>query len=93
MIIIASHIKPWAKSDKYEKLNLANGLLLCPNHDKLFDNGYITFDNNGELIISQQISKTIQTFMNIHKNMTIEINEENAEFMRYHRKYIFKDDI
>ena len=36
-LLVASHIKPWAKSDEHEKLDLDNGLLLCPNHDKLFD--------------------------------------------------------
>ncbi|MCH5267338.1 MAG: HNH endonuclease, partial [Lachnospiraceae bacterium] len=42
-LLIASHIKPWAKSEAKEKLDDDNGFLMCPNHDKLFDKGYITF--------------------------------------------------
>ncbi len=36
-LLIASHIKPWAISNDKEKLDDNNGLLLCPNHDALFD--------------------------------------------------------
>lgn len=31
-------------SDENERLDVDNGFLLCPNHDKAFDKGYITFD-------------------------------------------------
>ena len=41
-LLIASHIKPWAVSEPGEKLDPQNGFLLCPNHDALFDGGYIT---------------------------------------------------
>jgi predicted restriction endonuclease len=51
-LLFASHIKPWEKSTSEEKTNLNNGLLLCPNHDKLFDKGFISFDSNGSILIS-----------------------------------------
>ena len=31
--LVASHIKPWSKSNNQERLDVNNGLLLCPNHD------------------------------------------------------------
>ena len=34
---IASHIKPWSVCTNYDRLNVNNGFLLCPNHDYLFD--------------------------------------------------------
>ena len=52
-LLIASHIKPWAVSEPEEKLSLDNGLLLCPNHDKVFDQGFISFDDKGEILISK----------------------------------------
>jgi hypothetical protein len=47
--LIASHIKPWSKSSNSEHLDPFNGLLLLPNLDKVFDLGYITFEESGEI--------------------------------------------
>lgn len=64
-LLVASHIKPWAKSSHAEKVDVNNGLLLCPNHDKLFDRGYISFDNGGHIVISDELSKNCAISMNI----------------------------
>ena len=50
--LVASHIKPWSDSSPEERTDVNNGLLLCPNHDKLFDGGWISFADNGNIIIS-----------------------------------------
>ena len=43
-MLIASHIKTWSDCEtKDERLDGANGLLLCAHVDKLFDNHLITF--------------------------------------------------
>ncbi len=88
-MLVASHIKPWSKSDKNEKLDIENGLLLCPNHDKLFDAGLISFDLNGEIIISNQLSEHNQNIMNVNKNLKIKITDDNREYIKYHRDNIF----
>jgi len=54
-ILIASHIKPWSKSSNEERLDVFNGLLLTPNLDKLFDKGYISFQDNGKILISESL--------------------------------------
>lgn len=48
--LTASHIKPWRDATDTERLNGANGLLLSPHIDHLFDEGYITFSNDQELV-------------------------------------------
>ena len=78
-----------AQSDKYEKLSPENGLLLCLNHDKLFDSGYISFDDNGGILISEKLDMNTKIFMNINGNMKIEVNDDNLEFVRYHRMFVF----
>ena len=88
--MIASHLKPWSKSDKKEKLDIENGLLLCPNHDKLVDNGFISFDNNGSILISDKLSETDKIFMNIRSDAKIEVTENNAPYISYHRQNVFK---
>jgi 5-methylcytosine-specific restriction protein A len=54
-ILIASHIVPWAESTDIERLDVDNGLLLSPNYDALFDQHYISFENNGKIILSDSI--------------------------------------
>ena len=50
--LIASHIKPWRHSDNQERLDGENGLLLNPSVDLLFDRGLISFEDNGDLLLS-----------------------------------------
>lgn len=52
-LLIASHIKPWRSCDTAaERLDGMNGLLLTPDADLLFDRGFITFQNDGEVRVS-----------------------------------------
>lgn len=88
--LIASHIKPWADSENDEKLDADNGLLLYPNHDALFDSGYISFDENGVIIISEQLGQVDAIFMNVDKNMKINLSSKNKKYLEYHRNKIFK---
>lgn len=78
-LLVASHIKPWAKSSHAEKVDVNNGLLLCPNHDKLFDRGYISFDNGGHIVISDELSKNCAISMNIKNDMQIELSNDNIK--------------
>lgn len=40
----AAHILPWSKSEPKDKISPNNGLLLCSNHHKLFDAGWLVID-------------------------------------------------
>lgn len=83
-LLIASHIKPWSVSTNDERLDQHNGLLLCPNHDALFDKKLISFNDNGEIIISKTVCETTQTFMNIHDKMHTKLNKEQLNYMKGH---------
>lgn len=89
-LLIASHIKPWNKSNNSERLDGSNGFLLCPNHDALFDKGYITFDDMGNIIISSMISKRNYNILGIQDGLQIQIFETNIEYLKWHRLYVFK---
>lgn len=67
----AIHIKPWVESNSKEKLDTENGFLLCSNHDKLFDGGWISFNDDGTIIISETLKQTEKVFMNIREDMKI----------------------
>lgn len=90
-ILIASHIKPFSLCDTSESLDVNNGLLLCPNHDKLFDKGLITFDSKGRLLISKELTQEQRILLNIHAKSDIKISIDMERYMDFHRKNIFKD--
>lgn len=91
-LLIASHIKPWADSTRKERVDVENGLLLCPNHDKLFDKGYISFGDDGKIIISNELSETNQRYMNVSIDMNISMSETTKVYMQYHRD-LFRDKL
>lgn len=57
--LIASHIIPWADNEK-ERLNPENGICLSSLYDKAFDKGFITFENNGKVIFSNQLKQNFE---------------------------------
>lgn len=85
-LLIASHIKPWSISNNEERLDVNNGLLLCPNHDALFDKKLISFNVNGEIVISKKLSEITKVFMNINNEMKINLTSEQAKYMAIHYK-------
>ncbi|MEL7883949.1 HNH endonuclease [Serratia marcescens] len=53
-LLVASHILPWSHSIE-QRLNPSNGLCLSSLHDKAFDRGLITFDEDLRLVLSNKI--------------------------------------
>ena len=89
-LLVASHIKPWSVSDNNEKVDVNNGLLLCPNHDKLFDSGLISFSEAGEILISEELDEINRIFMNVRLGMRIEVINENKKYLIYHQNKIYR---
>jgi predicted restriction endonuclease len=89
-LLVASHIKTWSQSNHKERLDVNNGLLLCPNHDALFDKGYISFDDDGYILISDSLGEATKVFLNINVTMKIALNEGQQEYMKWHRENVFK---
>ncbi|QLY40650.1 HNH endonuclease [Hujiaoplasma nucleasis] len=91
--LIASHIKAWKDCDDLEHLDKNNGLLLCPNHDKVFDNHLISFDEYGNILISKKLSKNNKIFLNINESFKIKINSDNKKYFDHHRKLFYLDNL
>jgi hypothetical protein len=57
-LLIASHIKPWRLCvTAQERLDGNNGLLLTPDADHLFDRGYISFEDDGTVLVSPRVDR------------------------------------
>lgn len=87
----ASHIKPWSKCETVEeRLSLDNVLLLCPNHDSLFDLGFISFNSDGSILISENLNLENRKFNNVIENLKIGMSKEKQKYMKWHREHIYK---
>lgn len=98
-LLIASHIKPWCVSDiKTERTNPCNGLCLNALHDKAFDRGLITLNNNYEIIISSKLKSTYMDENTKHWLMKYDHKRihlpdkflPDKKFIEYHNEMIFQ---
>ncbi len=91
-VLIASHIKPYSHcyADENAQFNVNNGLLLSKNTDSLFDLGYMTFDDNGNIIPSLKLHDDIKNYLSRFRLHTDFINPQRMGYMKYHRDNVFE---
>lgn len=90
--LIASHIKPWAASNDAEKLDGANGLLLSPHIDHLFDKGFISFGDRGNVIVSNELDPSVLNQWNLNLSANVgEFESRQCKYLEYHRDEVFID--
>ena len=97
-LLIASHIKPWAKCDeKTERTNPRNGLCLNPLHDRAFDQGLMTIAKDYKIVFSSKLrdadmDETTRDWLLCSEGRQIELPERfrpSKEFIEYHNDVIF----
>lgn len=95
-LLIASHIVPYSKCEKTNDLvNHNNGLLLCSNHDSLFDKGLITFRETGEIKISKIIKTDLYELLHISESYCLDkkyLTKERINYLKIHNKNYFFDN-
>lgn len=83
-LLIASHILPYHKCPTVnEMIDKNNGLLLCITHDALFDKKYISFDQEGKIIISKEIDEKMYELLNIKKGFFLDSQFLTDSRIRY----------
>ena len=65
---------------------------MTPTYHKLFDDGFLSFDNQNHLLLSTHISSRNYARISIANNQTSSILdlEPRIEFLDWHRKWVFK---
>jgi hypothetical protein len=87
----ASHIKPWSRANNRERLDGHNGFLLSPHVDYLFDKGYISFTDDGSLLLSPRFDKTVLSSWQIRDNVNAgSFTRKQKRYLGFHRKFVFK---
>lgn len=87
-LLMASHIKPWRLSKNRERLDPYNGLLLTPNIDKAFDRNYISFDEHGSVLVSEELETP--SLLSISPNLKIQLQHGHQPYMAFHRSECFR---
>jgi len=92
-LLTASHIKPWSKcTTRAERLSPANGILLTPHLDRVFDRGLITFNDSFRVIISPKLGLSSQLALNVHPGLQLR-NRSFADmkpYLEWHRDVEFQ---
>ena len=89
-LLVASHIKPWKDCNDTERIDFYNGFLLCPSHDAAFDGGYITFDNEGNIVSSHLLDNKNKELLRLNDNIKIKLELKHLEYMEWHHDNVFK---
>lgn len=96
-LLIASHIVPWSRSTAAQKTDHENGLLLAVGWDALFDKGFVSFDDEGRLLRSEQLDEdTIQRLgMSIEVSLpdTMLTPRRKANLAQHRRQHRFELEV
>ncbi|MCI1211570.1 MAG: HNH endonuclease [Bifidobacterium tibiigranuli] len=94
-LLLASHIKPWKASTPVEKTAASNGLLLNAFHDRAFDRGFITLNDDYRIVVardhiehSEANDKWLYGFEGQRIDLPL-INPPSREFLDYHHRHVF----
>ena len=91
--LIASHIKPYKlcviEGDEYSQFNVNNGLLLSKNIDDYFDKLDITFDDEGNIICSDNVQEEIREEFQSYKLDSIVLNNERRQYLALHKSLFY----
>lgn len=91
-LLRASHIKPWAQCETdAERLDVFNGLLLAPNLDAAFDKGFITFEDSGELRVSQLLDHGSRGALGLLGSFaSLALKAQHRRYLAWHRARVFR---
>ena len=90
-LLLASHIAPWSTHAK-ARLNPNNGILLNALHDRAFDRGLISFEDNLDMVVSPQLelAEDVAPFFEGRKLRLPVRSLPDPAFLQHHREHIFR---
>lgn len=88
-LLIASHIKPWrACGTAAERLDGANGLMMAPHADFLFDRGLLGFEDDGRAIFSSKLTAADADKLGMRQMQRPPprpLRDDSRAYLRHHR--------
>jgi hypothetical protein len=90
-LIRASHIRPWSECTKEsDRICPSNGLPLLASYDALFDRGFISFRNDGRMMVSSKLRLAYRSCFEVPRQLVRALSPEEVPFMEYHRAHVFR---
>lgn len=89
-LLIACHIKDHSKCTPEEKYDEWNGLSMTPTIHTLFDIGYLTFDEKGEMVLSDFFRNMDRRKLNLDGTIRVDLKPKNIPYLRWHNEHIFR---
>ena len=91
-LLVAGHIIPWSENVSL-RMNPRNGICMCVLHDKAFDKGLITIDDDYKVILSRNIKRisdepAIERGFIAYEGKEIKLPDRfipEKKFLEYHR--------
>jgi putative restriction endonuclease len=93
-LLQACHMKPWRVSEPTERLDGANGLMLTPTIGKLFGDGFLSFQDDGELLVSPAADRDAMQMVGVptfNRTVTGDFNQTQRSYLAYHRGEVFRE--
>lgn len=91
-LLRASHIKPWADCDTdAERLDVYNGILLAPHLDATFDQGFITVQDDGAIVVSDALDAEARVMLGLDQPLRVRrLMEGHRGYLPWHRERVLK---
>lgn len=91
-LLKASHIKPCNACVGNEAVDPYNGLLLDANFDNLFDRGYISFKNDGTMMVSSKIDAATRQNLRLDTLTKLAFVPPSGmhKYLSHHRDNVFQ---
>jgi hypothetical protein len=89
--LVASHTKPWRDCSNDERLDPENGFMLTPTIDHLFDKGFISFEDDGGLLISPVAHQDSLRKMKIPVDAARNVGQFSSgqkQYLSWHREFL-----
>ena len=91
--LVASHVQPWRDSSNDQRLDGENGLLLTPTVDHLFDKGFISFEDSGQLIVSPVADPKSLKRMGVDSVGRVNVgafSQGQRRYLEFHRENVLR---
>jgi len=90
-VLVASHIVPWKQATNAERLDPFNGLLLTPNLDRLLDQCLISFNDDGSMLLSKDLTAEIMAALGVSEKSKLRFVRPAAlPYLRRHRELFLR---
>lgn len=102
-LLVASHIKPWARSSNRERHDPRNGIAACPTHDHAFDAGLLTVNGGMRIHQAVQLAASVVADQGVSHYFGADILQQRLvlppgtagprpDYLRFHREHVFQGD-